>query len=240
MQIVKRKSTGLQKRNVVLSNTLIRSAQGLSLVEKRILMAAIAQMGNSFKTVRISAIDYAETYGVSPKNAYKQLKEASQNFRKRYITFAEQDRQGTKLNWEINWLSAIAYENNLGYILIDFNPNLMPYLCDLMDQFTIYQLKQSAALRSIYSWRMLELFEQMKNEKTQDGWLIIKLHDFLNAMDAKPTHRNNFGEARRKLIEPALKELQEKDGWNVEWQAIKDGRKINMLKFCYSRIMKVE
>ncbi|WP_325176012.1 replication initiation protein [Erwinia tracheiphila] len=46
----------------------------------------------------------------------------------------------------------------------------MPYLCDLEEQlFTKYKLSQVGALRSLFSWRLLELFEQMRKSDKKTG-----------------------------------------------------------------------
>ena len=221
-----------------MSNILIRAAHGLTLVEKRILMAALGQMSGIFKEVKISAQEYADTYDMPVKQAYEQLKYSAQNFRKRYLSFAEQDRK-TIINWEINWLSYISYADNMGYVIIKFNPDLMPHLCELQGQFTKYQLRQTCALRSIYSWRLLELFEQMRNKKdgntSRDGWLHVTIEDFWHAMDVTVTHRKNFNQTRVKVIEPAIRELQEKDGWLIEWDPIKEGRRVAHLRFRFDK-----
>ena len=36
----------------------------------------------------------------------------------------------------------------------------------------------------------------------------------------------NFQLLRKRIIEPAVKELTEKDGWLIEWEAVKSGRRV--------------
>jgi plasmid replication initiation protein len=219
----------LKSKNVVMANTLTRSAQGLSLAEKRILFAAIAKMGGRFEDVKISAEEYAETFQIELNTAYEQLKSAAHNFFTRYFSLSVPDRKGV-LEWKFNWLLAYAYHDNEGYVTLAFSPKVMPYLCDLEQQFTKYKLKQACALRSIYSWRLLELFEQQSS-----GWVLISTEDFWHSMEATATHRRSFGETRRKIIEPAVKELTEKDGWLINWQPIKSGRKVTQLRFDFKK-----
>ena len=228
--VTTKKQASLVCKNVIIANVINRSAHGLTLVEKRILMAAIAKMEGVFQPVRISCLEYAETYGIIPRVAYQQLKESAQSFRKRYIAVKE-----AGVNWEINWLSAIAYPDNMGYIEIEFNYKLMPYLCDLEAKFTHYKLNQTCALRSIYSWRILELFEQMLPKSKKSGWLIIKLEDFHHAMQATTTHIKNFNQTKTKIIEPALNELVKKDNWEINWEPIKEGRKVTRLSFSFKK-----
>jgi plasmid replication initiation protein len=37
------------------------------------------------------------------------------------------------------------------------------------------------------------------------------------------------------MIEPAVKELTEKDGWLIQWEAVKAGRKVKAIRFTFMR-----
>jgi plasmid replication initiation protein len=101
----------------------------------------------------------------------------------------------------------------------------------LKKQFTSYQLQQASALRSVCSWRLLELLTRFKST----GWAEYTIEDFAIAMDATEKQKMDFAAIRRKIIEPAVKELQEKDGWCIEWNTIKDGRKVKAIRFDFDR-----
>ncbi len=232
--LVTKKYMGLQSRSVVMSNIVTRSAQGLSLAEKRILFTAIAKMAGNSGDVRISALEYSETFEMPIKQAYDQLKSASESFWNRYLTISIPDRKGTT-NWKVRWIGAYGYHDGEGFVSLSFTKEMMPYLVELENQFTQYQLKQASSLRSLHSWRLLELFEQMKGSKEKDGWLSIQLEHFWHAMEASNSYRKNFSLLRRWVIEPAVNELTQKDGWLVEWEAVKTGRKVTMLKFKFQR-----
>jgi plasmid replication initiation protein len=232
---IKNQLFGLKNKNVVMSNVITRPAQGLSLAEKRILFAAIAKMGGVYGPVKITAQEYAETYNLPIKQAYDQLKEAGESFFDRYFSVSIPDRKGM-VRWKFRWLSAYGYQDGEGYVGLSFTNEVMPFLCELHAQFTKYKLSQASALRSIYSWRLLELFEQMKGKsKDMSRWLEISIEDFWHAVEATPTHKRSFAELRRKVIEPATKELSEKDDWVIEWRAIKRGKKVATLQFSFHR-----
>jgi hypothetical protein len=50
-------------------------------------------------------------------------------------------------------------------------------------------------------------------------------------MGATDKQSADFAAIRRKIIEPAVKELVEKQGWEIQWRAIKAGRKVQSLRF---------
>ena len=227
---VEKKFVGLQSKNVVLSNALVRSAQGLTLAEKRILMAAISRMDGVMKPIQITAHEYAATFQLPIRQAYEQLRDAAKVFLSKHITYYG-EYNGHKGVFQVNWLSSVFYSHNEGFITVEFNPKLMPELCDLQQHFTQYQLKRASSLRSVHSWRLMELLQQMKKIETNDGWLIIDLDEFHHAMEATSSYKANFGRLRARVIEPAIQELQVKDGWKIDWGIIKDGRKVSALKF---------
>jgi plasmid replication initiation protein len=54
-------------------------------------------------------------------------------------------------------------------------------------------------------------------------------------MDATEKQQSDFAAIRRKIIEPAVKELTEKDGWLIQWRPVKKGRKVGGLRFDFRR-----
>jgi plasmid replication initiation protein len=125
-----------------------------------LVFAAVAKAGKNFEDeIIITAAEYAATFEVDADHAYEQLKAAAKNLRKRYFTLHEKHRKGV-MKWEINWMSKVGYEDGAGRVGLRFGEDIRPYLENLKRKFTLYKLKQAGAIRSVYSWRLLELMEQ--------------------------------------------------------------------------------
>jgi plasmid replication initiation protein len=77
----------------------------------------------------------------------------------------------------------------------------------------------------------LELLNRFKKE----GWAYYTIEDFATSMEATEKQKSDFGKLRTKIIEPAVKELAEKDGWVITWEAIKAGRKVKAVRFEFRR-----
>lgn len=221
----------LKRNNVVMSNILIRSAQKLSLIEKRILMACISKMQD--REVELKATEYAQTYDVELNKAYQHLKEGAINLFNRYLTVNFKDGKHTGV-MHIVWTSSIAYVDGEGKIKVGFSPEIMPQLVNLKGQFTQYQLQQTASLRSVHSWRLLELLEQMR-QKQPEGYLAINIEDFWHAMEVKESYRSNFSLLRQYVLDPAVRELNQKDGWAITYYPLKKGRKVVVLRFEFEK-----
>lgn len=224
----------LAERNVSMSNAIARAVHNLSLPEKRIIACGLActdsksaraynlAVMNGGWIIRLVAMEYAETMGIDPRTAYEQLKTVAGTLIKKQWVITE----GKKVT-RFNWLSRMTYHEGEGWVELEFTHHTAPHLLALRSEFTTYKLKQAAALRSVYSWRLLECFKSWNGT----GHWKPSVEEFCNAMEAKASHRSNFGMLRRSVIEPAVKELREKDGMEIEWTPIKAGRKVTGLSF---------
>lgn len=220
-------------RCVNISNALTRSAQSLTLAEKRLVMLAVSKL-DSYKpatpenmAVKITAAEFSDEFGVSLNTAYDELQSAGKQLFHRYISFYGDDDKNNDLLTQMHWVGEAKYHQKEGWIELHFWHKLAPQLFELGGLFTSYRLSRTAALRSIYSWRIFELLMQFK----KTGLLKITVEEFCHAVEAPPTFRVNFANLRIKVIEPAVKEIREKDGLAVTWEPVKAGRKVKALIF---------
>lgn len=220
-------------KTVSIANVVARSAQSLTLAEKRIIFAGLAQIKGVNKRVVIKAKDYAETFGLDDSTAYRQLKDAAKSLFNRYLKFSETDGKKEAVTY-VRWIGSYGYIDQTGEASFRFTEEMYPYIFNLQSEFTQYRLEQAGALRSLHSWRLLELLEQMRT-KQGDGWLVINIEDFHHAMESTESYRSNFGKLRQRIIEPSVKELMEKDSWDITWEPLKRGRKVVALRFDYQR-----
>lgn len=235
----------IDKAVVTMSNALVRAGHSLTLSEKRLVVIAISKLdtkggagryGLGFEIdCKITAEEYAELAQCDMSVAYRDLNSASRRLRKSGIEFFEPDnkRKGAPLvvRVNMNWVTTTKYHTKQGWVELTWNHKLVPHLLGLKREFTSYKLNQAAALRSVYSHRLLELL--MMFEST--GWAKFTLDDFCQSMQATPTQKTNFAKIRTQIIEPAIRELEEKDGWKIEYEQLKEGRKVTGLHFTFER-----
>jgi len=75
----------------------------------------------------------------------------------------------------------------------------------------------------------------MNTHKDNNGWLSISLDDFYHAMETPESYKKTFGLLRKYTIEPAVKELTEKDNWIIQWKPLKKGKKVVRLEFWFQK-----
>jgi plasmid replication initiation protein len=237
--------------SVVIKNELVRRVQRMKLSEKRLLALAIAKCNPKPKillhkattadpatgiapgwSVRVTANEFMEAYPqIDAKHAYSDLKAAANSLYECSIEWEaiEMDR-GKKMpvRKKARWLYEKVETTTPGWVEIKFSPSVAPYLLGLDRAFTQYKLKHAADLRSVYSWKLLEMMAQFRDT----GFLTIKYDEFCAAMTAPASCVKDAGQLRRRVIEPAVKELREKNGLSIEWEPTKPaGRKITGFVF---------
>nr|WP_015061581.1 replication initiation protein [Paracoccus marcusii]AFJ97308.1 Rep [Paracoccus marcusii] len=235
-----RKDTSITKLpaggNVTMHNTLVSASHGLNLGEKRLVSMAVAKLSPKAaalpgKPVRISAVDFAEQFGLDPTTAYEQLRDAQENLFNRYIRHIEHyGPNGQKVEIiKMRWITSIGYKDGDGEVALAFAPEIAQFLVQLKKHFTSYQLSKAAALRSTYSWRMFENLERFRETGTWE----VDMDRFHAIMETPKSYRANFAQTRRFVIEPALAELAAKTNITAQVEPIRRGRKIDRLRFTF-------
>lgn len=237
--------------SVTIKNELVRRIQRMKLSEKRLLALAIAKCNPQSKilkhramtldpetgvaagwTIRVTAQEFVEAYPhIELKHAYSELKQAAENLFECRVEWNEEvlDRgKKTTKHRSVRWIYEKADTTTAGWVDLKFSPSIAPYLLGIEDAFTKYKLRHAADLRSMYSWRLLEIMAQFRDK----GLVVVSYDDFCGAMGAPASCVNDAGQLRRRVIEPAVKELQDKNGLKIDWEAVKPaGRKITGFRF---------
>lgn len=212
---------GIESTGVItLSHELTRAAYSLTLNEKRVLLkgaAILDSYGSADQMIELNVGECAEFYGMDKKSSYGQLSKAVERLWDRTLVL----KDGTRLRWVIS----CKYED--GAIFLKFHPDLNPHLLDLQSRFTRYLLTRASSFKLMYTWRLFELIMQFK----RTGKLSISLDDFKKSLEIPDYYSKDFSRIRVKVIEPAVKEIRQKDGLKVTWKPIKKGRSVIALEF---------
>ncbi|NLP65564.1 replication initiation protein [Paraburkholderia sacchari] len=221
-----------------MSRALVNAQQGLSLNEKRLMMTALRsidskkspyQHGKSdgYVSVRVRADEFAAVADLAARSgekqsaaAYRGLKEACASLYERKLTYMD----GKKLV-KLRWVWKAEYHDGEGWAQICFSPDLTPHIFLLQRRFVSYELKFAQGLQSIYSWRLLELLMREKDR----GTLLITVDDLRETLEIPETYR--FADIKRRVIDMAVDELNEKADLVIQWQPVKRGRAVYSLRF---------
>lgn len=212
---------------VVKHNHLNQASYKLSLDERRLLLSGIALVNPRDKIpdeIKIYANDYAHQWDINPKYAYDQLKEARNNLYDRSIRLVHEDGEVEDFRWVYN----AKYKDGEGYIKLSFSPTVAPYLSQLKGYFTSFHLNQIRSFKSGHAIRLFELLMQFK----KNGWFdesVDKLKFMFGVEDNYP----RWADFQRRVIKPAVKEINNESNYTVKYETKKRGRRINRVVFYF-------
>lgn len=123
-------------------------------------------------------------------------------------------------------------EYNKGIVTIKVNGQVIPQLRALKDGYSVYNLKQILSLQGIHPKRLFEMFCSYINRKTKIIEIeVSEIRKYLNIED-KYTGNNSL--LKQRIIEPAIKQINEKTFINASIQ-LKRVKKISYFLFFLER-----
>lgn len=175
----------------------------------------------------LHAKDYNEVFNCNMKHAYNFLRKGCDKLMNTNILINRIDLNET---WLINICSSAKYNQKEGYITIRFTDDVMSYLAQVREKFTVYDLKEVAGFKSLHTTRLYELLQEFRDT----GYVIksiVQLRDVF-AVGDKHIKYNNF---KRKTFVHAVKEINKHYHIDLDFQEIKEGRKVTAIKFTFNK-----
>lgn len=219
-------SIASQNLTVTKSNDLNEASYKLTLSERRLILLCIAKLdskGDVPRRLLITAEDYGDAFGLSQKNRYSQLREASDNLYDQDIRINNPERNESE---RFRWVDRIKYYHGNGSVEISFSSAVTPYISQLKSHFTTYKLSEIRQIKSGHTIRIYELLQQYLKLKKRT----ISVDDLRSYLELKGQYVK-FADLRRSVIEPAVKDINRRTKLEVSWEPIKRGRFIHALKF---------
>lgn len=167
--------------------------------------------------------DYCQVLGIDYKNGgnYNYIKTTLKNLRDK--SFWLLDEKGQEVT--VGWLSKVKINKGSGKIIVKLDEDIQKYVLGLFDNYTQYSLLSTLPMKSSYSFRIYELLKSYAFTKSHE----FDIDDLKSKLGA--THYENFKDFRKKVIEVAVKEINEYTDIEVSWEPVNKGRKVIAVKF---------
>lgn len=228
---------------VVKHNDLINASYRLSLIEQRIIINCIGKIRSDLpaghQAFYVNAVEFATMHGITDKQAYFELSSAVNQLYDRYLSidsanmpkeFKQQEDINGKI--DIRWLSAKAtYDSDQQKVYLWFSPQIMPYLSQLKQNFTKYDISNIAKMTSAHAIRIYELLAERQFQKHKR--FSMSLSDFRERLQLQNTH-TSFGHLNSRVLAPAIRQINKYSNFMVTIKTIKDGKKVTGLTFEFS------
>ncbi|MDX1920077.1 MAG: replication initiation protein, partial [Candidatus Caenarcaniphilales bacterium] len=131
---------------------------------------------------------------------------------------------------QVSFLSSAEYMDGSGYVELCFDPKLKPFLLQLKECFTTYDIRNVLSLKSAHSIRMYELLKQYEpiGSRTID---VDELKHMLG-VDQQYASYNLF---KKRVILQAQKDLEENTDLSFTFEEVKESRRVAKLQFFIRR-----
>ena len=218
------KTTGI----VVRANDLIRASHSLKLSEQKLLYLVLLQVQPDRLEYTVSTASYASAYDLARQTAHQALSEASESLFTQTLVISE-----GKGKRRLHWVSSVYYANDLTEIKIRFTNEIMPFLVELKERFTIITIEQIKQFKSSHT---LRIYEWCKSHESQGGFT-ISVKEVRERLCLSDDYRQD--NIQTKIIKPATKQINLGD-LVVSYEVIKQGVQVQGYRFSVSQPVKAK
>ena len=166
---------------------------------------------------------------------YERLDDLLDSITDKKISFpTEFTVDGVRLRGHINWVAgAVPKINKDGVLCVEFgfSPQMKPFLLGLKEKFTRIKFVEVAKMRSGFSIRIFQMCKAYYGEHARHGRNVIvvgveELKERLGIGGKYPDFRN----FRRKVLDVAREEINEKTSLELEYEYVRRGRRIGEIR----------
>lgn len=207
-------------------NLLVFANYDMNAMEQKLLLIMLSTINKNdicVKTTSFRVMDLAQLMNVSSQLLYRDLKKICKNIMSRVVEI-----QKPNGDWDIfNIISLAKYKNKQGIVEITLNKQAEPYLLQLKELFTSFKLNNAINLDSKYAIR---IYQQTKSYSYKKEYY-VSIDNLKNQLKLTQKSYQNYGTLKSRVIDVAVKEINQKTDINVSYEEVKKVRKVIGLKF---------
>ncbi len=162
---------------------------------------------------------------------YGYLKKATEEMGSRMFEIS------TPKSYKQLWMfQRVEYMLGEGRIEIEFTNPIKPYLFELKDNFTSFELYAALRLGSKYAKRLYALCSQWKDKEETPVYTIDELKKMLALLDDKGNEQyKQIGEFKRFVLNEAKKQINKHTDLEIDYTLHKRGRSFHSVSFTIKR-----
>lgn len=217
------------KIKVTRPNDLLEARFDLSARQNDIIDMVLDQVKDDDNlNYKIKIKNYLYLFQGDISNIYRDLKNAAKEFTNNKSGFTLYNYQGKK-EVDLFWFTAISYYDANGEIEFSLSP-AVKNLYITMKNFTSYELKYPINLKGKYSKRLYYYLKRF-----QDTHFRVDKVNELTSKLVCPASYSKFSILKGRVIDPAIKEINQKTDIYVEYSTVYESTKVVQLKFTINK-----
>ena len=221
----------LRNKTVTKANDLIQKSRfNLSLQQQKIVLYLISQitsLDEDFKLYDFSIAEFCRVCGIDDNNGktYQDLKSAIKEIADKSLWVTVDDKRETLLRW----IEKPYIDPGKGIIQIRLDSDMKPFLLQLKQNFTSYELLWTLHFKSKYTIRLYELVKSIHFhdlESYHRRYSVDELKKLLGGERYK-----EYRDFKRRVLSPSVDEINRYSDKSVVFDEIRRGRKVIAVEF---------
>jgi plasmid replication initiation protein len=160
---------------------------------------------------------------------YQQLREATADMGSRLFEIK------TTHSYKQLWMfQKVEYMDGQGFFTIKLSEDIKPYLFELKDNFTSYQLHSALKLSSKYAKRIYQLASQWKDIGETKAYDLEEFKIMLKLKDPsgkKPEQFERISDFKKFVLDIAVRQITQNTDLTVSYRLFKQGRSFKSIRF---------
>ena len=218
------------EKQVVKANDLIQKSRfNLSLQQQKIVLYLISQItpfDEDFKLYEFSIPEFCKICGIDITSGgnYQTLKAAIKDIADKSIWVTIEDEETL-----LRWIEKPYLNKQSGIIKIRLDNDMKPFLLQLKENFTSYELIWTLHFKSKYTIRLYELIKSIHFHELEEYRREYSLEELRRLLDADKYER--WIHFKQRVLEPSIEEINSYSDKNVVWEPIKKGKSVERIRF---------
>ena len=209
------------------SNNLINANYDMTALEQKILLINISIINKKDTDFGLNVFrikDLADLLQCSPELLYRDLPKLSKKIISKVVEVYNSEKDELE---QFNIIHYAKYKNKKGIVEFEINPRAKPYLLQLESFFSSFELKNALRLVGKYSIRLYQITKASLYKRE----MYIPLEEFKNTLKLTQKSYDRFNNITNKILNPSIKEINERTDIELEYETILSGRKAIGIKF---------
>ena len=215
---------------VVKSNDLIQKSRfSLTVQQQRVILYLISKIGygdEDFREYEFDVKDFCRVCGLYDDSGkyYTELKRQIKEIRDKSMWIEISEGEEVLLSW----LERAQISRNSGKIKVRLSEDMKPYLLQLRDNFTKYEIAYVLCMRSKYSIRLYELVKSIHYMEQETYVRTFTVEDLRRRLDAGTYPR--FCNFNQRVLKPAVQEVNTYTDKEISYKPVKRGQKVETIE----------
>lgn len=229
----------MENKAIILAqdNLLTQSRQSFSVIEKRCLYQIIREVRRLYIDSKSGQKDLFDNMFLSlPSSTLRQLGDEAKDVYKALRSLATKDIEiETEDEWiYTHWILQAKHDKKKDVYNLDVSRDIMPYLVELADAFTTYDLTVAISLKSTYSQRFYEFCSQYKNRANKTFFFTVEDLRKMMMLENKYPNIAHFRQYVLDIAQKEIKDLYDKGQCDLWFEyAVKDTDKRKILSWFF-------